>query len=180
MDHEDQTMYPDEHIIRSIYFIRGQKVMMDRDLAILYGIETKRLKEAVKRNSRRFPPDFMFELSKEEFANWRSQFATSKQDRIGLRHAPYCFTEPGVTMLSCVLNSERAIQVNIRIIRIFTCMRDYFSLNKNLEIKLHQLESKIEANDTDIRYILDLLHQWMSANDQPRKPIGFRSNNDDE
>lgn len=100
-----------------IYVIRDQKVMLDRDLAELYGVETKVLKQAVRRNMTRFPEDFMFEMTKEELENWRSQFVTSKEDRQGLRYMPFCFTEQGVTMLSCVLNSERAIHVNIQIIR---------------------------------------------------------------
>jgi hypothetical protein len=98
---------PEETIIDKIYLIRGQKVMIDRDLADLYGVETKRLKEAVRRNADRFPDDFMFELTDDEFQNWRTQFATSKSDIMGLRHAPFCFTEQGVTMLSCVLNSQK-------------------------------------------------------------------------
>ena len=105
---------PIENITALIYLIRGEKVMLDRDLAALYGVETKRLKEQVKRNIERFPEDFMFELSKSEFANWRSQFATSKRDKIGLRYSPMAFTEQGVAMLSSVLRSKIAIQVNMR------------------------------------------------------------------
>src|SRR5882757_7328506 len=123
---------PDEVIIGKIYFIRGQKIMVDRDLAELYGVETKRLKEAVRRNLNRFPEDFMFEMTKEEFENWRSQFVISNLDKQGLRHAPFCFTEQGVTMLSCVLNSERAISVNIRIIRIFTRLREMLLTHKDI------------------------------------------------
>jgi hypothetical protein len=99
----------EETISNRIYFIRNQKVMLDRDLASLYGIETKRLKEQVKRNISRFPSDFMFELSKDEFANWRTQIATSNSDKMGLRHAPMAFTEHGVLILSSVLNSDKAI-----------------------------------------------------------------------
>ena len=113
-------MISEETISDKIYFIRNQKVMLDRDLAVLYGIETKRLKEQVKRSLSRFPEDFMFELTKDEFANWRSQFATSNSDKIGLRYAPMAFTEHGVLMLSSVLNSDKAIQTNIQIMRIFT------------------------------------------------------------
>lgn len=103
----------EEAIISKIYLIRRQKVMIDRDLAELYGVETKRLKEAVIRNINRFPPDFFFEMGKEEFEDWRTQNATSKGDKQGLRYAPFCFTEQGVAMLSCLLNSDRAIAVNI-------------------------------------------------------------------
>src|ERR1700744_1077828 len=119
----------EETIISKIYMIRGQKVMMDRDLAELYGVETKRLKEAVRRNIGRFPSDFLFEMSKTEFEDWRSQFASSKEDKRGLRYAPFCFTEQGVTMLSCVLNSQRAIAVNIQVIRVFTKMREMLLTN---------------------------------------------------
>jgi len=100
---------PDEIIINKIYLIRGQKVMIDRDLAELYGVATKVLKQAVKRNTERFPEDFMFEMSDEEFQNWRSQIVTSNSDMMGLRYAPYCFTEQGLTMLSCILNSKKAV-----------------------------------------------------------------------
>ena len=120
MESNGQTIeiaIPDEVLMNKIHLIRGQKVMLDRDLSDLYGVETKRLKEAVKRNIERFPEDFMFELTKQEFENWRSQIASSKSDKMGLRYAPFCFTEQGVTMLSCVLSSKRAIEVNIRIIR---------------------------------------------------------------
>ena len=108
-------IFPDDVVLTKIYLIRDNKVMIDKDLAELYGIETKRLKEAVRRNRKRFPEDFMFEMSKEELENWRTQFATSNSERMGLRYPPFCFTEQGVTMLSCILNSERAIHVNIQI-----------------------------------------------------------------
>jgi hypothetical protein len=107
------SIIPDELVVNKIYFLRNQKVMLDRDLAALYGIETRVLKQAVRRNFVRFPEDFMFELTKEEFENWRSQFATSNSDKMGLRYAPMVFTEHGVLMLSSVLNSEKAIQTNI-------------------------------------------------------------------
>ena len=122
-----QATLPDEVVVSKIYLIRNMKVMLDRDLAELYGVETKRLKEAVRRNITRFPEDFMFEMSKEELKNWRTQNATSKSDKQGLRYPPFCFSEQGVTMLACVINSERAIQVNIQIVRIFTRMRNMLS-----------------------------------------------------
>jgi len=115
----------DEIIMNKIYLVRNQKVMMDRDLAELYGVETKVLKQAVRRNTERFPKDFMFEMNKKELENWRSQFVPPK-DKQGLRYAPFCFTEQGVTMISCILNSEMAIAVNIQVIRIFTKMRECF------------------------------------------------------
>jgi hypothetical protein len=109
----------EEAIISKIYLVRGCKVVIDRDLSELYGVETKVLKQAVRRNINRFPSDFLFEMTSDELEDWRSQFVTSKEDRLGLRHPPFCFTEQGVTMLSCVLNSERAIAVNIQVIRVF-------------------------------------------------------------
>ncbi len=111
VDHSS-LLIPEERIMDKIYLIRDQKIMLDRDLAFLYGVGTKVLKQAVKRNIQRFPEDFMFEMTKEELENWRSQFVTSNSERMGLRYAPFCFTEQGVTMLSCVLNSKRAINVN--------------------------------------------------------------------
>jgi len=114
---------PDEVVISKIYMIRNVKVMLDRDLAELYGVETKYLKRQVKRNMIRFPEDFMFELTEQEFKDWRSQFVTSNEDKKGLHYAPYAFTEDGVAQLSTVLNSERAINVNIQIIRLFSKMR---------------------------------------------------------
>ncbi len=111
VDHSS-LLIPEERIMDKIYLIRDQKIMLDRDLALLYGVGTKVLKQAVKRNIQRFPEDFMFEMTKEELENWRSQFVTSNSERMGLRYAPFCFTEQGVTMLSCVLNSKRAINVN--------------------------------------------------------------------
>ena len=110
------AIIPIERVEQAIYLIRGQKVMLDRDLAVLYGVPTKALKQAVRRNSRRFPEDFMFFLTAEEFENWRSHFVTSNSDRMGLRHIPMAFTEQGVAMLSGLLNSTRAIEVNIAII----------------------------------------------------------------
>ncbi len=127
-------------IVNKIYLVRKQKVMLDRDLAELYGVETKRLKEAVKRNISRFPSDFLFIMNSKEFKNWRTQFATSKDDKQGLRYAPFCFTEQGVTMLSCVLNSKRAIATNIRIIRVFTKMRETLLTHKDILVKLEQVE----------------------------------------
>ena len=123
---------PQEIILNKIYEIRGQKVMLDRDLAELYGVETKVLKQAVRRNIQRFPEDFMFEMLKDEFQNWRSQFVTSNSEKMGLRYTPFCFTEQGVTMLSCVLNSQRAIEVNIQIIRTFTKMREMILTHKDI------------------------------------------------
>ncbi len=122
-----EILLPEEVVMSKIYELRGEKVMIDRDLAQLYGVETKRLKEAVRRNINRFPADFMFAMNANELEIWRTQFASSKSDKQGLRYAPYCFTEQGITMLSCVLNSDRAIGVNIAIVRTFIKMRKMMS-----------------------------------------------------
>jgi hypothetical protein len=127
-------------IEKMIYLIRGQKVMIDMDLAELYDVETKVLKRAVRRNIARFPDDFMFELTKEELENWRRQFGTSNGQKMGLRYAPFAFTEQGVAMLSSILRSERAIQINISIMRIFTKLRSFLLLEKELRDKINQLE----------------------------------------
>jgi len=130
---------PDETITSKIFLIRDQKVMVDRDLAELYGVETKYLKRQVRRNTDRFPEDFMFELTKEEFTNWRSQIVTSNSsDKMGLRYAPYVFTEQGVAMLSSVLNSPKAIAVNIKIIRVFTKLREMLFNNKDLLLRMEK------------------------------------------
>jgi hypothetical protein len=141
------SLLSEETISNKIYFIRNQKVMLDRDLAILYGIETKVLKQAVKRNLSRFPEDFMFELTKGEFANWRSQIATSKSDQIGLRYAPMAFTEHGVLMLSSVLKSDKAIQTNIQIMRIFTKVRQMLLDTTEIKIDILQIQKKLENHE---------------------------------
>ena len=124
-----------------IYMVRGQKVMMDFDLAELYGVQTKNLKKAVRRNMARFPNDFMFEMSKEELENWRFQFGTSKRVKMGLRVQPFVFTELGVAMLSSVLNSEQAISTNISIMRIFPKLKSFLLLEKGLNDRMDRLES---------------------------------------
>lgn len=134
-----------EQITEKIYFIRGVRVMLDRDLAALYRVETKHLKQSVRRNINRFPDDFMFELSKEEFANLRSQSAPSTFDKRSLRYAPMVFTEQGVAMLSSVLRNDRAIQVNIQIMRTFTKMRNMIA--ENLELRKALEELKQQTNE---------------------------------
>jgi hypothetical protein len=152
--------------------------MIDRDLAELYGVETKRLKEAVRRNADRFPEDFMFEMTADEFQNWRTQFATSKSDMIGLRYAPFCFTEQGVTMLSCVLNSRRAIDTNIRIIRVFSKMGEMLLTHKDILIKLEHFEKQVVNNTEDIQLIFEVLKQLLNPLQKPRPQIGFRRKNE--
>ena len=125
--------------------IRGLKVVLDRDLAALYGVETQALRQAVRRNADRFPDDFMFVLTGKEFINWRSQFVTSNSDKMGLRHAPMAFTEQGVAMLATVLNSERAIDVNIAIMRTFVKLRQMLDSHVQLAKKLAELEAKYDG-----------------------------------
>ena len=175
------TTMADEVIVNKIYLVRGQKVMIDRDLAELYGVETKRLKEAVRRNASRFPPDFLFEMDKKELEDWRTHFASSKEDKKGLRYAPFCFTEQGVTMLSCVLNSERAIEVNIRIIRVFTKMREMLLSHKDILVKLEQIEKRLLQHDVginkqeeNVQMIFQALKQLLNPPQEPRPRIGFR------
>lgn len=168
---------PDEIVMNKIYVVRGQKVMIDRDLALLYGVETKRLKEAVKRNLERFPEDFMFEMNKEEFGNWRSQIATSNSaDKMGLRYAPYVFTEHGVLMLSSVLNSSKAIEVNIQIMRIFTRIRQMLVDNTELRLAIEQLRKNTDNNTKNIELVFQYLDELLDKkeNKTPRKQIGYK------
>ena len=144
-------------IEKKIFLIRGLNVMLDRDLAELYGVKTKSLNLAVKRNIDRFPYDFMFQLTKEEFANLRFQFETSRWG--GIRYLPYAFTEQGVAMLSSVLNSKRAIQVNIGIMRVFVNIRKLVSTNKGILNRLNQLEDKVQSHDKKIRTIFEVIHK---------------------
>ena len=181
--HENNTI-PDEIIKNKIYLIRDCKVMLDRDLAILYGVETKRLKEAVRRNLTRFPEDFMFEMTVNEFEHWRGDYELTKEDKMGLRYAPFCFTEQGVTMLSCVLNSETAINVNIQIIRIFTRMRQLVSTNNEIFLKLEQMENKLLKNqekmnqhDEEIALIFKYMKNLLNPCNPPREEIGFKTKN---
>ena len=165
-----KTLVPIELIASRIYLIRGIKVMLDRDLAELYGVETKRLKEQVRRNIDRFPDDFMFELTKEELKNWRSQFATSNQDIMGLRIPPFAFSEHGILMLSSVLKSARAVQVNIQIMRIFTKLRKALIDNKGLRRELEELKQMTEER---FRIVFETLDKLLQIEEKPRKKIGY-------
>ena len=167
-----ETLIPMERIESKILLIRGKKVMLDKDLAELYGVSTKRLNEQVKRNKYRFPEDFMFQLTKEEIDSSRSQFATLKQGQ-NIKYLPYVFTEQGVAMLSSVLNSKKAILVNIQIMRIFTKLKEIIASHKELAHKLNQLENKIEKHDNEIKSIFEAIRQLMLPPDKPKKRIGF-------
>ncbi|MEO7982554.1 MAG: ORF6N domain-containing protein [Bacteroidota bacterium] len=170
----------EESVVSKIYLIRGQKVMLDRELAILYGVPTKVFKQAVKRNLARFPEDFMFEITLEELQNWRSQFVTSNSDKMGLRYPPFCFTEQGVAMLSSVLNSETAIHVNIRIIGVFTKMRELLLTHKDILLQLEKIENKLSSHDKHIQRIFQYLKQLLNPPQQPRRKIGFRRKEEKE
>ncbi|KPK31284.1 MAG: DNA-binding protein [Nitrospira bacterium SG8_35_1] len=161
-------MLPAEAITSKIYIIRGHKVMLDRDLAELYRVETKALKQAVRRNNRRFPVDFMFSLSNQEVKNLRSQIVTSSWG--GSRYLPMAFTEQGVAMLSSVLNSERAIQVNIQIMRAFTKLRKMLGGYEELQKKIEAMESKY---DEQFRIVFEAIKQLLHEDDQPKRKIGF-------
>lgn len=174
---KNEIIIPDEVITNKIYLIREQKVMLDRDLAELYKVETKQLKRQVRRNIERFPEDFMFQLNNEEFTNWRSQFGTSKiSDKMGLRYAPYAFTEQGVAMLSSVLNSQTAIKVNIQIIRVFTKLRQLFTANLSLKLEIEEIKKKLSHQNKNIELVFSYLDELLEKkeNQIPRTKIGYK------
>jgi phage regulator Rha-like protein len=165
-----KSLIPVDRIEKAILLIRGQKVMLDVDLAELYGVETKMLVRAVKRNINRFPTDFMFQLSKEEFDNLRFHFGTSSYWG-GRRYPPYAFTEQGVAMLSSVLRSQRAIQVSIEIMRAFIRLRQMLASHVELARKLDALEKKYDAQ---FKQVFEAIRQLMAPPEPKRRPIGFR------
>ncbi len=162
--------------MNKIYVIRNQKVMLDRDLAELYGVETKVLKQSVKRHIKRFPDDFMFEMTEPELNNWRSQFVTSNSDRMGMRYLPFCFTEQGVAMLSGILNSDRAIAVNIQIMRIFTRVRQMLSDNTELRLDIEKIKKKLDNQDKNMEIVFRYLDELIEKkeNTKPRTKIGYQ------
>lgn len=172
-----EIIITDDLVVKKIHLIRGQKVMLDRDLAELYGVETKILNQAVKRNLNRFPVDFMFQLNNKEFKNLKSQIVTSSWG--GLRKLPFVFTEQGIAMLSSVLNSEIAISVNIQIIRVFTRMRQILLTHKDILLQLEKIERKLTGHDEDIQLIFQYLKQLLSPPQQPRRRIGFKTSKQD-
>ena len=170
-----KTVIPLEHIESRILLIRGQKVILDADLALLYGVSTKRLNEQVRRNIDRFPPDFLFQLNAKEHDFLRSQFATLKRGRGQHRkYLPYVFTEHGAIMAAAVLDSERAVQVSIYVVRAFVQLREMLSSNKELARKLNELERKLVTHDRAITELIEAIRQLM-AQPEPKKkrPIGF-------
>lgn len=167
-------MQNEENIVNRIYYVRGIKVMLDSDLAELFEIETKSFNQAVKRNLIRFPEDFMFELTEDEWKNLRSQIVTSSSIHGGRRYLPKVFTEQGVAMLSGILNSPKAIETNIRIVRIFTKLRELLYLHKDVLLKLEQLEKQVTNNTEDISQIFIVIKQLINHPTPPREPIGFK------
>jgi hypothetical protein len=166
-----QLPIPAERIEKAILLVRGQKVMLDRDLAVLYGVETRALNQAVKRNRDRFPDDFMFELTRDEIRNISQSVICSST----MKHAKnaYAFTEQGVAMLSSVLHSKRAVEVNIEIMRVFVRLREMMATHKELAFKLIELEERLEGHDEQIQNIFEAIRQLMTPPDPPRKKIGF-------
>ena len=160
-----------ERIARAILVIRREKVMLDSDLAALYGVTTGNLNKAVKRNAERFPTDFMFQLDAEEVANLKFQFGISSWG--GRRRRPYAFTEQAVAMLSSVLNSERALKVNIAIMRAFVKLRETLDTNRQLARKFAELEQRVGKHDEEISAILEAIRQLMAPTEKPRREIGF-------
>ncbi|MBL7137815.1 MAG: ORF6N domain-containing protein [Bacteroidales bacterium] len=172
----------DEEVITSrIYIIRGIKVMIDRDLALLYGVETRELNQAVRRNLKRFPEDFMFQMNAEDLENWKSQIVISNREKMGIRHHPLVFTEQGVAMLSSVLNSEQAIAVNIQIIRVFTRLRHLLESHTEILQKLEELSKKGLKHDNQIILIFEYLKQLEKAKQEDldfkaKRRIGYKRN----
>jgi phage regulator Rha-like protein len=171
----EKSLVPVERIEKAILLIRGQKVMLDSDLAGLYGVLTKNLNKAVDRNHDRFPGDFMFQLTLEEAQaclGSRFQIGTLKRGQ-NIKYLPYAFTQEGVAMLSSVLRSPRAVQINVAIMRAFVRLRETLSLHKELAAKLAELERKIEGHDTHIRSLFEAMRQLMTPPEPPPKRIGF-------
>lgn len=172
----NSLVIPDEVILSKIYYIRELKVMIDSDLAELYGVETRRLNEQVKRNLSRFPEDFMFQLTEDEFGNLMSQFATSSWG--GRRKPPFVFTEHGVLMLSSVLNSDRAIHVNIQIMRIFTKVRQLLTDNLSVKLEIEEIKKKLANQDKNIELVFNYLDELIEKKETPnsRREVGFKRN----
>jgi hypothetical protein len=172
MSKSQAVAIPDEVVMSKIYVIRDQKVMLDEDLAELYGVETRRLNEQVRRNIDRFPEDFMFALNETEFADLKSQNATSSWG--GRRKVPNAFTEHGVLMLSSVLNSKQAIQVNIQIMRIYTRIREMLLAHKDVFLRVEQVEKQLLKQDQKIELLFTYLSKFIEKEEKPRTAIGFK------
>ena len=171
-----ETALIDEIIVNKIYYIRKQRIMVDRDLADLYGVQAIRLREQVKRNIERFPYNFMFRLTAKEVETMVSQNAIPSKQHLG-GSLPYAFTEHGVLMLANVLKSDQALNVSIRVIEIFVKMREMLSTNKDILMQMQKIEKKLTAHDNDIRLIFEALKQLLSPPHEPRKRKGFKPDN---
>lgn len=171
-------LVPVERVEKLIHLARGEKVLLDADLAVLYGVETKALNRAVRRNRGRFPEDFMFQLTAEEAEALRCQIGTSKAGRGGRRYLPHAFTEQGVAMLSSVLRSERAVQVNVAIMRAFVSLRRILASNEILARKLTELERRLEGHDKGIKSLFDAIRELTASPAGPPREIGFHVKED--
>ncbi len=157
-----------------ILFLRHQRVILDADIALLYGVPVKRLNEQVKRNQERFPSDFMFRLTEKEHHTLRSQFATSKKTRGGRRYTPYAFNEHGAIMAATVLNSKRAVQMSVFVVRAFVRLREMLATNRHLAGKIYELENRLDSNDSVIVELIQAIKQLMTPKKRPRVRIGFQ------
>jgi hypothetical protein len=184
---EKTILLSEEKIVNRIYLVRGKKVMLDRDLAEMYGVETRVLNQAVKRNLRRFPDDFRFQLTTQEMENWISQIVISNlnREKMGMRRQPYVFTEQGVAMLSSVLNSDRAIDVNIQIIRVFTRIREVLITHKDLLLKIEQLEKNAMAqngyigkHEEQLQMIFETLKNLLDSSRPEMEKVGYKRKNE--
>ena len=157
-----------------VLVLRHQRVMLDADIAELYGVPVKRLNEQVKRNAERFPSDFMFQLSEREHSALRSQIATSKKSRGGRRYTPYAFTEHGAIMAATVLNSERAVQMSVFVVRAFVRLREMLATNRRLAGKIDELENRLDTHDSTIQNLIEAIKELMTPRRSPRVRIGFQ------
>ena len=170
----EKSLLTVDDVDRLIYIIRGRRVMLDRDLARIYGVSTGRLNEQVKRNKARFPDDFMIHLTQSEMEDWKSRFATSNPEvKMGLRKPPYAFTEHGAVMLASVLNSSVAVTASIQIVRAFNRLRQLVTAHKDLAAALAELERRVAGHDEHIKALFDAIHEIMEPPAKPRRQIGF-------
>jgi len=175
MEQSEGYLVPAERIEKAIFTIRGDRVMLDADLAAIYGVTTRRLLEQVKRNSDRFPPDFVFQLTEAEWLSLRSQNATSKAEpgRGGRRYRPYAFTEHGAVMLACVLRTPRAVEVSVFVVKAFTRMRRMLADQREFALKLAELESRLASHDNNFQVVFDALRKLMHTPEPKKRRIGF-------
>jgi hypothetical protein len=179
MTQNKKLSIPLERIASFILVVRGHKVLLDADLATLYGVTTKRLNEQVRRNRERFPEDFVFQLAQDEYEALRSHFATSNAGRGGRRYLPYVFTEHGAIMAAAVLNTPRAVEMSLYVVRTFVRLREMLSSNKELARKLNELERKLGAHDQAITGILNAIRELMTPPEPPKKRrMGFVQSDD--